>query len=92
MRSDDPRHGFLITAGHELLQKVHDERPEPYGRIEQHEGNYLCADSEGSHGGRLTATGTGAAGIDVREEILADFAGDAEAKAAWLDRFAGKAP
>lgn len=67
-------------------------RPEIYDWFEQHAPNCLRADSERRYGRRLAAVGADPAGINVREEILADFTGDALADPQFLQSLAESNP
>ena len=74
------------------MHHIREERPELYEWFEDHAKNYLRANSERSYGRRLAAAGADVAGIDVREEILADFAGDPLADPRFLQCLANDNP
>lgn len=88
----DARHGFVQMAGHELLHHIQEERPELYAWFNEQATTYLRADSEGRYAKRLAATGAYVSEIDVRQEILADFVGDALADPQFLQRLADANP
>lgn len=69
-----------------LLHHIREKCPILYNWFEHHAKTYLRADSERRYGRRLAAAGADPAGIDVREEILADFIGDALADPVFSKR------
>jgi hypothetical protein len=92
VRTDTTAHGFVHLAGHELLHHIRKETPNLYAWFEAHAHNYLQTGAEVGYGRRLAAAGAGLHGLDAREEILADFTGDALADPAFLQVLADHNP
>ena len=92
VRADSDRHGFVQMAGHELLHQIKQEYPELYEWFSTQANHYLRTSAEAHYGRRLAAVGADVAEIDMREEILADFTGDALANLEFLKTLATNTP
>ncbi len=88
--TDQTRQGFVQLAGHELLHQLRKDNASLYEWFATHADAHLRDSATSDYRRRLEAAGADVAGsnIDVREELLSDFAGDALADPAFLQRLA----
>lgn len=92
LRTDSDRHGFVQIAGHELLHQIRKDSPELYEWFSEQATTYMRSGAEFKYGKRLAAVGANLDTTDVREEILADFTGDALADPRFLETLATRNP
>lgn len=92
VHTDSDRHGLIQMASHELLRQVKQESPAFNDWFSTQASNYIRAGAEAHYGRRIAATGADVDGIDMRDEILADFTGDGLADPQLLETLATNNP
>lgn len=84
------RHGFVQLAGHELLHKIRIDEPALYSWFENQAIGYLKPDSTERYRSMLEKVGGDKA--NPREELIADFVGDALADKKFLSLLKESSP
>lgn len=84
----DANHGMVQILGHELLHQLRRDQPELYDWFADHASRYFKSGAVQHYGRRLQKAGANLAKTDIREELLANFTGNALADPAFLRQLA----
>lgn len=92
VNAEQERIGFVQLAGHELLHQIKKEQPALYEWFAGVARDYMQEGAERDYSLRLKQAGADLTRTDARQEILADFVGDALADRLFLQALADNNP